>query len=324
MDDLLILAKDEEAIKSFKRSIGRTFNTKDLGEVSHILSIRVVRHEGGALTLDQTAYAEEILESFGMTSAKGAASPLDPGMKFQRSTTADEDRDLKPKYRQAVGALLYLAGGTRPDLAFATACMSQFSEHPTLQMWNGIKHILRYVQHTKNYTLTYTKTGGCVQGFCDADWANDTNDRRSFSGYIFMLAGAAISWSSKKQRSTALSSMEAEYLSMCQAAKEILWLQHFLNEIGAQEFVVEPQVLQVDNQGAIALASKQVTSERSKHIDLRHFFLREKIEEGRIRPLYVKSSDNCADALTKALNGRRTLELCEHWGLQMCNGCKGP
>lgn len=135
MNDLLILAKDEEEIKTFKRSVGLTFNTKDPGEVSHILSIRVVQHEGGALTFDQIAYAKEILESFRMTSAKGAASLLDPGMKFQRSATTNEDRELKPKYLlQAVGVLLYLAGGTRPDLVFATTCMIQFSEHPTLKM----------------------------------------------------------------------------------------------------------------------------------------------------------------------------------------------
>lgn len=140
--------------------------------------------------------------------------------------------------------LLYLVGGTRPDLALTTTCMSHFSEHPTWEMWNGIKHILRYVQQTKNYVLTYTKATGCVQGFCVPDLANVTYDRWSFGGYIFMLAAAATSWSSKKEKSTSLCSVDAEYLSMCHAAKEILWLQHFLNKIGGQEFVVEPHVFE--------------------------------------------------------------------------------
>lgn len=326
VDDLLIIAKDETEIADFKSRLGREFDAKDLGEASHILSMRLKKEGSGKLSLDQTAYAEDILETFGMTDARPASSPLDPGSKYEKGDSRNPPReDLKFRYRQAVGALLYLAGGTRPDIAFATAYMSQFSEHPTEEHWSGIKHILRYIKGTKSYALVFRKAGTCVQAFCDADWASDRTDRKSFSGYVFTLAGAAISWSSRKQRCTALSTVEAEYVAMCQATKEALWLQQFLGELSASEFAQEPQILKVDNQGAISLAKNQVTSERSKHIDLKYFFLREKIEEGRLQLQYVESSTNSADLFTKPLNGKKTHAYCECLGVKsVCCALRSP
>lgn len=317
VDDIVIIAESEEKIKLFKGSIGGEFEVKDLGEAHHILSMGIRRHGDGSLTLDQTGYAEEIVDVFGMGNARGASTPLDPGMKLKRAPQeAHPSEDLSRRYRQAVGGLLYLAGGTRPDLAFSASYLSQFNEHPTVEHWNGVKHVLRYIKQTKKYALTYTKTGKVMQAFCDADWASDKVDRRSFSGYAFILAGAAISWSSRKQRSTALSTVEAEYLAMCEAAKEVLWLQHFAQELGALQYVQEPHLLHVDNQGAIAVATNQITSERNKHIELRHFFLREKVEEGKIQLQYVRTSENTADILTKVLNGEKTRELCDSLGLR--------
>lgn len=252
-----------------------------------------------------------------MADAKTASSPLDPGHKYQRGNNGNPTReDLPRNYRKAIGALLYLVGGTRPDLAFATTYMSQFNEHPTEEHWSGVKHIFRYVKQTKSYALTYKRTGKCVQAYCDADWASDRNDRKSFSGYVFTLAGAAISWSSKKQQSTALSTVEAEYIAMCHAAKEALWLQNFMKELHAQEFMHEPQVLLVDNQGAVALAKNQITSDRSKHIDLKYHFLREKVEEEKLQLRYVESSSNSADLFTKPLSGKMTLKHCENLGVK--------
>ncbi|KAL1483366.1 hypothetical protein MTO96_033252 [Rhipicephalus appendiculatus] len=129
---------------------------------------------------------------------------------------------------------------------------------------------------------------------------------KSRLGEKFDANDLGISWSSKKQQSTALSTVEAEYIAMCHAAKEALWLQNFMKELHAQEFMHEPQVLLVDNQGAIALAKNQVTSDRRKHIDLKYHFLRDKVEEERLQLRYVESSSNSADLFTKPLNGKMT------------------
>lgn len=254
------------------------------------------------MTLDQSTYANELLQTTGMLNAKGASTPLDPGMRyFPASKENMLNAEGALKYRQAVGGLLYLAGGTRPDLAFATTYMSQFNNCPSKEHWSGVQHILRYLSQTKELKLSFQKTGKNIEIFCDSDWASDKIDRRSFSGYVVLLAGGAVSWSSKKQKTTALSTVEAEYFSMCHAAKEALWFQHFLAEILDEHFLNYPQNIFVDNQGAISLAINHVTSERNKHIELRHFFLREKVEEKLLTFSYVPSKLNTADMLTKSV-----------------------
>lgn len=307
VDDLLVMSSRNGVIQEFKDNIASRFEVKDLGEIHHILSIRVRRSTDGSLSLDQTVYINELLETTGMQDAKGASTPLDPGMKYMPGT---ESNMLNPegvlKYRQAVGGLLYLAGTTRPDLAFATTYMSQFNSCPSKEHWAGVQHILRYLNQTKNLKLSYAKTGRSLEVFCDSDWAGDKMDRRSFSGYVILLAGAAVSWSSKKQRTTALSTVEAEYISMCHAAKEVLWFRNFLEEIVGDKFLDLPQTLFVDNQGAIALAKNPVTSDRNKHIELRHFFIREKVEEKLLTFTYVPSSQNAADMFTKTVQ-KKTL-----------------
>ncbi len=302
VDDLLIMSSRKSTIQKFKEDIKAVFEVKDLGEIHHLLSIKITRNEDGSMTLDQNTYSHELLETTGMLNAKGASTPLDPGMKYRQAT---EDNMLNAegalKYRQAIGGLLYLAGGTRPDLAFATTYMSQFNSRPSTEHWAGVQHILRYLKQTKNLKLSFQRTGKNLEVFCDSDWANDKTDRRSFSGYVVLLAGGAVSWSSKKQRTTALSTVEAEYFSMCHAAKEVLWFQNFLQEIVNEKFLSFPQNIHVDNQGAISLAKNYVTSERNKHIELRHFFLREKVEEKLLTFTYVPSGLNIADMFTKSV-----------------------
>lgn len=313
VDDLLVMSKDSVTIQKFKEDIGAAFETKDLGEINHLLSIRIQRNEDSSITLDQSTYSNELLETTGMSNCKGAATPLDPGMRYVQ---ASEDNMLSAeqalRYRQAVGGLLYLSGGTRPDLAFATTYMSQFNNRPSKEHWTGVQHILRYLKQTKDTKLIFQQTGKGLQVFCDSDWASDKVDRRSFSGYVILLAGGAVSWSSKKQRTTALSTVEAEYFAMCHAAKEVLWFQNFLGEIFDQQFFSLPQNILVDNQGAISLAKNHVTSERNKHIELRNFFLREKVEEKLLTFTYVPSASNAADMLTKSVQ-RKTLQKQRHF-----------
>lgn len=302
VDDLLVMSSRLSTIQKFKDDIKAVFEVKDLGEIHHLLSIKITSNKDGSMTLDQNTYSKELLEATGMSNSKGAATPLDPGMKYVQATESNMlNAEGALKYRQAIGGLLYLAGGTRPDLAFATTYMSQFNRCPSKEHWAGVQHILRYLKQTQNLKLTFQKTGKSLEVFCDSDWANDKIDRRSFSGYVVLLAGGAVSWSSKKQRTTALSTVEAEYFSMCHAAKEVMWFQSFMGEIVSKQFLRFPQNVYVDNQGAISLAKNYVTSERNKHIELRHFFLREKVEEKLLIFTYVPSELNVADMFTKSL-----------------------
>lgn len=310
VDDLLVIG-EIEGIHKFKMSIKERFTAKDLGPANQILSMQIHRAADGSYTLDQTTYVSEILETFNMTECRYATTPLDPSIKYHKvddqewEKIKENTKDIP--YRQAIGSLLYLTGGTRPDVAYSSTYMSQFNEKHSDEHWKGVKHILRYLKGTQYRKLKFQKTGEPLQVYSDADWGGDRTDRKSYSGYIMILAGAPISWSSKKQSTTALSSTEAEYMAMCHTAKEILWINSLLKEI-CSEATSSPQRMLVDNQGAIFIAKNHVTSERSKHIDIKYFFLRELVEDQIIAFEHVPSSENLADLLTKQVSKKMLLD----------------
>ncbi len=147
----------------------------------------------------------------------------------------------------------------------------------------------------------------------DADWASDPIDRRSISGFTFLICGGAVSWSSKKQHSTALSSTEAEYMAASNATKEAIWLRTFLSELGFK--MDAPLPLLIDNQSAIALAKNSAFHDRTKHIAVRYHFIREKYEAGEIDVSYVPTGDQVADVLTKGLPREKHTRFSRSMGL---------
>lgn len=305
VDDLLITG-DLEGIRNLKREIMNNFNAKDLGNAKRILAMNIKQETDGSYTLDQTDYAEEILDTFGMQNAKSASTPLDPTLQFPKGEEGHQENATQ--YRRAIGSLLYLSNGTRPDLAYAVSYMAQFCEGPSEQHWRGVKHIMRYLRGTKELKLRYRKTHKGMEIFSDADWASDPSDRRSYSGYVAMLGGAPVSWCSQKQKSVALSSTEAEYVAMCLTAKEVIWMQSLMNEV-KPGMLEETQQIRADNQAAIFLAVTRSTSERSKHIAIKHFFLRELVAERRIAFSHISGSDNPADLFTKRVKKQVLLKL---------------
>ena len=150
--------------------------------------------------------------------------------------------------------------------------------------------------------------------FVDADWGANEN-RRSIGGYIVILAGGAISWSCKKQGTVALSTTEAEYMALVQAAKENIWLQRLLKELGRE--AENAKTIYEDNQGAIALANNPEYHARTKHIDIQYHFVRECVENGDIKLEYCPTADMVADALTKALPKERHWKLLEKMGMKI-------
>ena len=197
---------------------------------------------------------------------------------------------------------MYAMMGTRPDLAFAVAALSQFSSNPGQPHWDTIKHVLRYLRGTAGYKLTYGGRPGAsllFDGYCDSDWGSNIDDRRSITGYVFTLGGGAVSWQSKKQPTVALSSVEAEYMAAAQAAREALWWQKLLRELGVARHPAT--VIHTDSQGSIALSKNPEHHARSKHIDIRHHFIREQVVANHISLQYVPTEDMLADVMTKPL-----------------------
>ena len=180
---------------------------------------------------------------------------------------------------------------------------------------NAAKHILRYLNKTSEFGLHYKETGKMLYGFADSDWAGSCDDRKSYTGYIFSLAGAAVSYESKKQTTVALSTAEAEYMAISAATKEIQYLRNLLTNIGLTKYVKIPTILYGDNIGAQQLVRNPVYHSRSKHIDIRVHHVREVYQQGILDLKYVPSTENVADILTKIMQKGKHQYLLQKLGI---------
>lgn len=185
------------------------------------------------IKISQRGYVYDILKRYCIPECNSASTPLEPNLKLTRATTEASPEEmklpqLKLPYRELIGTLTYLALGTRPDICFAVSYLSQFNSCYRLVHWNAAKQVLKYLKGTVNFGITYRPEDKPIRGHVDADWGNSLDDRRSYSPYSFMLSGAPISWESKKQRTMALSSTEAEYMALKEAAKETIYWKSLL------------------------------------------------------------------------------------------------
>ena len=178
--------------------------------------------------------------------------------------------------------------------------VAKFCNQPTELHLTAAKRVLRYLKQTRDLSLTYVKnTPEAIIGYSDADWAGDVKDRRSTSGNVFLLGGAAITWASKKQNSVALSTVEAEYMALSVATQEAIWLRQLQEELGMKD--AGPTLIYEDNQGAISMAKNPVFHKRTKHIQIRYHFVREAVEDEVITLEYCRTSEMLADSFTKPL-----------------------
>ncbi|XP_046750287.1 secreted RxLR effector protein 161-like [Diprion similis] len=201
-----------------------------------------------------------------MNKAKTVCVPGDPNVAL-KPITESESVDSVP-YREAVGSLMFLAIVSRPDISFAVNNASKFLNNHDSNHWRAVKRIFAYLLGTANFGIVY-RSGGSESnliGFSDADYAADLETRRSTTGYLFCLSGGPVTWSSKRQKSIALSTTEAEYVALSLAGKEATWLRVLLRDIEYQ--CENPTVIHVDNQSAIRLAKNPEFHQRTKHIDV--------------------------------------------------------
>lgn len=315
VDDFLILSDSNNETKHLKEHLNSEFKIKDLGNVKYFLGVRIkCNYETGIITLDQENYIEQILKRFGMSDCKGANTPIDTNINFF-NTEGSTVCDVNLPYQKLLGCLMYLAVLTRPDIAYAISFLSQFNNCYTEEHWKCAKRVLRYLQNTKAHSLIFSRDSdnSHVEGYVDADWASDKNDRKSYTGYVFKLSGSAVSWKSVKQKSVALSSTEAEYMALSEATKEAIYLRSLLSElIGKLECIV----IFNDNQSAQKLSTNPVFHERSKHIDVRYHFIREAISENLIDIKYMQTDEMIADVLTKGLQNVKHNKFVRNMGLR--------
>lgn len=306
VDDMVIASKDINELNNVKRKLQSEFEIQDLGQITDILGIRVEREgKTGSLKLSQQKYVQELLEKFKMTLAKTVSTPIESNTKITKELgpkNEEERQQMKNcPYRELVGSLVYLANATRPDIIYAANVLSRFCSDPGEGHWVLAKRVLRYLKGTMDYGIKYEKTGSKLNAYSDSDWGGDIEDRRSYSGSVLTLAGGAISWKSQKQQTTALSTMEAEYVALAQVSKEVVYIKRLLNHMRCENIIENPVCVFCDNQSAIELAKNAVFHKRSKHIDIKYHYMRQLVEKGEIKIAYVRTESMLADIFTKAL-----------------------
>ena len=305
VDDILIAGSKRASIESIKAKFKARFEMKDMGEASEILGIEINRDRSKrTLFLHQSRYTEKVLERFEMENSKPVASPMDRSHKSKQpeSFPGSNKPALDVPYRSAIGSIMYMMIGSRPDLSFAIGKLSQHLEKPLQEHWLAVKRLLRYVSGTRTHgILLGTEKNFDLVGFSDSDWAGCHESRKSTSGFVFTLAGGAISWKSKKQSVIALSTCEAEYVAASLACKEAIWLSRLHADMLNLE---SPKciVLRLDNTGAIATAKNACINQRNKHIDIKYHYVRESVESKCVKPEHWPTAEQAADLMTKALD----------------------
>ncbi|GBN11147.1 Retrovirus-related Pol polyprotein from transposon TNT 1-94 [Araneus ventricosus] len=296
VDDLLIAGKDED-IRKIIKELEEEYELKNLGEVNYYLGINIERTKEGNFALNQKNKIEEIVEKFNLKEAKPTNIPMDPNYLKQ-----GED-DLLPnntQYIKAVGALLYIATVSRPDIAVAVNILSRRNEKPRERDWNAVKRIIRYLKTTAELKLIINMDKEPIlTAFCDADWANDKSDRKSTSGSVFKLGNCTIQWMSKRQNCVALSSTEAEYVSAANTAQVVIWLINLTKDLDLPQSL--PVTIYEDNQSCIKLSQSDKYHSRTKHIDVKFHHIRHLRETGIIELEYCQSKEMTADILKKPL-----------------------
>jgi hypothetical protein len=298
VDDLICTGNDLTMVHNYKNSMKEHFAMTDLGKMRYFLGVEVTQSELGII-IQQNKYAEEILKRFGMENCNIVKSPIVTGCKLVK------DENGKPvdakEYKQIVGSLMYLLA-TRPDLTYSVCLVARFMDRPTEMHMVAIKRIMRYLKGTLTHRILYKHKPDRkfeLIGWTDSDYAGDLNDRKSTSGYVFMLGTGAVSWSSKKQPIVTLSTTEAEYVAAAACACQCVWMRSVLKHLQVEQG--EGTTILCDNSSSIKLSKNPVMHGRCKHIDARFHFLRDLVKDGTVELMYCKSEDQIADLMTKPL-----------------------
>lgn len=292
---MIITGNNEVAISMLTNDLSVRFEMKNLGEVNCFLGLEIEKTDQGYFVSQKTC--EETVAAFWYGESKEKATPMEPHLKLMKA----EGKPLKDakEFQQLVGSLIYLTI-TRPQIAYSVGIVSQFMHCPRSSHLNAARQIFRYVKGLLDYGFMYKRHEKfMLDGFTDADWAGDTNDRHSISGYCFSTGLAMVSWCSKKQPVVTLSSTEAEYVAATMAAQECMWLKRLIGEMLCKvDYAVQ---IRCDNESAIKLASNPIFDGRTKHIEVCHHYIREKVLEQEVVSKGISTNEQVADIFTKSL-----------------------
>jgi hypothetical protein len=284
---------------------------KDLGEASVILGIKITRSKDG-ITLDQSHYVEKILKKYNYFDCKPACTPYDSSVKLFKNTG---ESVRQTEYASIIGSLRYATDCTRPDIAYVVGLLCRFTSRPSNEHWQAIERVMRYLKRTMNLGLHYKRFPAVLEGYSDADWNTLSDDSKATSGYIFNIAGGAVSWKSKKQTILAQSTMESEMIALATASEEASWLRCLLSEIPLWEKPMPAVLIHCDSTAAIAKIENRFYNGKKRQIRRKHNTVREMITKGAVRVDHVRTDENLADPLTKGLAREKVYNTSVKMGL---------
>ncbi|RVW78573.1 Retrovirus-related Pol polyprotein from transposon TNT 1-94 [Vitis vinifera] len=291
---------DLEERKALQNYLSKEFEMKDLGPLKYFLGIEVSRSSEG-IFLSQRKYALDLLQETGMSGCQPVNTPIEEGLKL--CVEPNQVSTDKGRYQRLVGRLMYLAH-TRPDLAYALSVVSQYMHNPGEQHMNAVMRILRYLKNAPGKGILFAKNVNhqSIEVYTDADWAGAVDDKRSTSGYFTFVGGNLVTWKSKKQNVVARSSAEAEFRGMALGLCEALWLRLLLQDLGYLSR--QPIRLFCDNKAACDIAHNPVQHDRTKHVEVDRFFIKEKLDDKIVELPKIRSEDQVADILTKVVSSQ--------------------
>jgi hypothetical protein len=311
VDDLLIFSAKEQ-MQPLVDKILTTFEGRDLKELSYVLGMEVIRDRSKkTITITHRKMITELLSRFNMSDCKRSPTPLVPKEKImslsedpslERATVSEHKR-----FMQAVGSIQYITVVTRPDLAFAAHVLARHMAGSAKKHWLAVQHVMRYLQCTSDVGLTFNGSGGedVVDVFSDADFASSAS-MKSVSGMVVRMYGNCVFWRSKRQEIIAGDTTEAELIAMSSTANELMWAKQLCTDLS---LTAQKPTLWGDNKSANLLAVNPISSDRSKHIRVRHLRVREYVELDEMTVKWIGTKEMLADGFTKVLPGPALADL---------------
>ncbi|RVW88542.1 Retrovirus-related Pol polyprotein from transposon TNT 1-94 [Vitis vinifera] len=290
VDDILLASSDVGLLHETKRFLSRKFDMKDLGDASFVLGIQIYRDRPrGILGLSQKAYIDKVLSRFGMSNCTPGDTPVAKGDKFSlhqcpKNELEKKDMERFP-YASAIGSLMYAQVCTRSDIAYIVGMLGRYLSNPE------------------------------IVGYSDSNFARCLDSRRSTLGYIFMLAGGAVSWKSVKQTLIASSIMEAEFIACYEASNHGIWLRNFITRLRIVDGIEKPLRINCDNKAAELYSKNNRSSSKSKHIDIKFLVVKERVQSLQVLIEHISTNSMIADPLTKGLPPKVYHEHVTHMGV---------
>jgi hypothetical protein len=299
VDEIIFGATLDSLAHEFSKEMKQEFEISMIGELNYFLGLQVKQTSEG-IFISQSKYAKDLVKRFGLDGKSHARTPMSTSVKISSDLAG---KPVDPNlYRSMIGNLLYLTA-SRPDIAFSVEVYAQFRANPKESHLTTINHIIRYVNDTLLYGIWYSREINLVvAGYFDADWVGNADDRKSTLGGCFYVGNNLVAWMSRKQASISLSTAEAEYIAAGSCCTQLLWMKKLLCDYG---FTHDTMIINYDNTSAINISKNLVQHSRTKHIDIKHHFLRDLVESEVVSLSFIPTDNQLVDILTKHLDGSR-------------------